>query len=73
MLVALGLAATGRLFFWSAVLLASGTVLFGLDLGVREWLGHGMFNGAAPLGGMLMIAGWLMLIVAAVFGGRAQN
>ena len=72
-LVALGLAATGRLFFWSAILLASGAVLFGLDLGVREWLGHGMFTGAAPLGGLLMIAGWLMLIVAAMFGGRAQN
>jgi uncharacterized membrane protein YgdD (TMEM256/DUF423 family) len=67
-LLALGLAGWGRLFWWSAILLASGTIVFVLDLGVREWLNHGLFTGAAPLGGLLMILGWLTLAVAALVG-----
>jgi uncharacterized membrane protein YgdD (TMEM256/DUF423 family) len=67
-LLALGLAGWGRLFWWSTILLAGGTIVFVLDLGVREWLGHGLFTGAAPLGGLLMILGWLTLAVAALVG-----
>ncbi|WP_108396527.1 DUF423 domain-containing protein [Devosia submarina] len=69
-LLALGLAGAGRLFWWSAILLAGGTVLFAADLAVREWMNRGLFPGAAPLGGMGMIVGWLALVVAAAAGKR---
>jgi len=65
-LVALGLAARGRVMVWSGIALAFGTILFGLDLALREQLGQGAFPGAAPLGGGLMILAWLGLVVAAV-------
>lgn len=70
-LLAVGLLANGRLLLASAALLAFGTALFAADLGVREWLGHGLFAGAAPLGGMAMILGWLALVLVGAFGARA--
>lgn len=45
----------------AAALLILGTVVFTSDLGTREWTGHGLFPGAAPLGGVGMIGGWLCL------------
>ena len=65
-LLALGLAGRGRLLTVAAVLLGLGTVIFVGDLAVREWLGHGAFPGAAPLGGVGMIGGWLMIVFAAL-------
>jgi uncharacterized membrane protein YgdD (TMEM256/DUF423 family) len=41
-------------------------MIFAGDLGMREWLGHGMFPGAAPLGGVGMIGGWLAIVGAAL-------
>jgi uncharacterized membrane protein YgdD (TMEM256/DUF423 family) len=72
-LLALGLAGRGRIIEWSAVLLAAGTIVFTCDLAVREWLGHGLFTGAAPLGGLAMILGWLASAVAAVLGTRTAK
>lgn len=65
-LLALGLAGHGRLLGMAAALLAAGTLVFAGDLGIREWLGHGLFPGAAPLGGIGMIGGWLAIVVAAL-------
>ena len=65
-LLALGLAGRGRVLAVAAGLLALGTVMFAGDLGVREWLGHGAFPGAAPLGGVGMIGGWLMIVIGAL-------
>lgn len=45
----------------AAAFLILGTVVFTSDLGMREWTGHGPFPGAAPLGGVGMICGWLCL------------
>lgn len=72
-LLALGLAGRGRLLGGAGVLLAGGTVVFMADLGVREGLGHGLFPGAAPLGGMVMIAGWLAVALAGLLGHRGQK
>lgn len=63
-LVALALAGRGKMLRIAGWLIAAGTVVFASDLGVREWLGHGLFPGAAPIGGMAMILGWLALIPA---------
>jgi uncharacterized membrane protein YgdD (TMEM256/DUF423 family) len=48
-------------------LLAAGTLIFSADLGIREWLGHGAFPGAAPLGGAGMIFGWVLVAIGALF------
>lgn len=68
-LLALGLAAPlSRLLRTATLLLALGTLVFAGDLGVREWMGQGMFPGAAPLGGGAMIAGWCTIVLAAAAG-----
>jgi uncharacterized membrane protein YgdD (TMEM256/DUF423 family) len=47
--------------------LAAGAMLFAGDLVLRHFAGHGLFPMAAPTGGMLLIAGWLALAVAALW------
>jgi uncharacterized membrane protein YgdD (TMEM256/DUF423 family) len=65
-LLALALAGRGRALAVAAALLAIGTAIFVGDLAVREWVGRGLFPGAAPLGGVGMIGGWLTIVVAAM-------
>ncbi|MCR6673835.1 DUF423 domain-containing protein [Devosia ginsengisoli] len=72
-LLALGLAGRGRLLAIAAALLAAGTIIFIGDLGMREWLGHGLFPGAAPLGGLGMIGGWLAIVVAGLAWNGADH
>lgn len=73
-LLALGLAGRGRLSVLAAALLAAGTIIFAGDLGMREWLGHALFPGAAPLGGLGMIGGWLAIVlVGLAWNGPDRN
>ena len=44
--------------------------LFAGDLALRQYAGHGLFPMAAPTGGTLMIASWLVLAVAAAWPRR---
>ncbi|VIO81156.1 DUF423 domain-containing protein [Bradyrhizobium ivorense] len=44
--------------------------LFAGDLALRQYAGHGLFPMAAPSGGTLLIASWLVLAVAAVWPRR---
>lgn len=46
--------------------LSLGVVLFSGDLFSRIFLGDRLFSNAAPMGGTVMIAGWLFLVLAAV-------
>lgn len=48
-----------------AALLSLGTLLFAGDLGMRAFLGIGLFAGAAPTGGTIMIFAWLLIALAA--------
>ncbi len=41
--------------------------LFSGDLTMRQYAGHGLFPMAAPTGGTLLIASWLLLAVAAAW------
>jgi uncharacterized membrane protein YgdD (TMEM256/DUF423 family) len=67
-LLALGLSgASGRLLALAAMLLAAGTLVFAGDLLCREISGSGLFQMAAPSGGILMLGGWLLIIVAGLF------
>ena len=67
-LLALGLLGQGRVLLVAGMVLAVGTLVFAADLGVREWLGHGLFPGAAPIGGAGMILGWVTIAVAGALG-----
>lgn len=66
-LLALGLYGRSRFLLVAGYLLAAGTIVFAGDLALREWLGHGLFPGAAPLGGAAMMLGWLSLCMAGFF------
>jgi uncharacterized membrane protein YgdD (TMEM256/DUF423 family) len=46
------------------------TALFAGDLTLRHYAGHGLFPMAAPTGGTLLIASWLLLAVAAAWPKR---
>ncbi len=50
--------------------LAAGAVLFAADVASRAYLGGRLFPFAAPVGGMMMIAGWLVLALSAVMALR---
>ncbi|AMA55488.1 DUF423 domain-containing protein [Bradyrhizobium sp. CCGE-LA001] len=45
---------------------AAGAALFAGDLTLRQYAGHALFPMAAPTGGMVMIASWLAVTLAAV-------
>ncbi len=57
----------GSVALWGLVIGAS---LFAADVAARAYLGHRLFPFAAPLGGMIQIAGWVVLSVAALLALR---
>jgi uncharacterized membrane protein YgdD (TMEM256/DUF423 family) len=46
----------------------AGAVLFAADVAARAYLGSRLFPMAAPAGGVILIASWLALAVAALMG-----
>jgi uncharacterized membrane protein YgdD (TMEM256/DUF423 family) len=52
---------------WGFVVAAA---LFAADLTLRQYAGHSLFPFAAPTGGTLLIASWLVLAVAAAWPRR---
>jgi uncharacterized membrane protein YgdD (TMEM256/DUF423 family) len=62
---ALALAALGG---WVA-----GATLFSGDVALRAFAGHRLFPFAAPSGGMILIAAWLVLAAAAVAGALTRS
>jgi uncharacterized membrane protein YgdD (TMEM256/DUF423 family) len=62
--LALGLLAAGRWLDIAASVLLLGLLLFAGDLLARDYLGTRLFPGAAPAGGVLMIAGWIGIAIA---------
>jgi uncharacterized membrane protein YgdD (TMEM256/DUF423 family) len=71
------LAERGVIHLGIGMLAASGffvsTALFAGDLTLRHYAGHGLFPFAAPSGGTLLIASWLLLAVAAAWPNRIEN
>lgn len=59
------LSARVRAVSWTGWLVALGLILFAGDLVLRDLTGHRLFPMAAPLGGTLMIGGWLMTALSA--------
>lgn len=69
------LAAGNRLRFTtlSGVLLILGVLLFAGDLVKRHFTGTGLFPMSAPSGGMIMMAGWLVTGLGALFPPSART
>lgn len=69
--LAIGLAERKAGFLAAATLvLAAGLLLFCADLAVRDFGMARLFPMAAPIGGTAMIAGWLGIAAAGLFGNR---
>jgi uncharacterized membrane protein YgdD (TMEM256/DUF423 family) len=49
---------------------AAGTILFAADVAARAYMGGRLFPFAAPAGGMIMIASWLLFAIAALLALR---
>ena len=62
-----------RMLTASTGLIGSGALLFSADLGARHFLGNRLFPLSAPLGGLAMIGGWLLLTVAALAAGDRRG
>jgi uncharacterized membrane protein YgdD (TMEM256/DUF423 family) len=73
-LAAIGLSEAGLIHPNGGIAAASGfiiaTTLFAGDLSLRHFSGHGLFPLAAPTGGSLLIASWIVLAVAAAWPRR---
>lgn len=65
-------ALVGQPMVWRPLLLAAlaawivGAALFAGDIALRAFAGHRLFVMAAPSGGIILIAGWLMLAASAI-------
>jgi len=57
----------GLVTLWGFVI---GAGLFAADVSARAYIGTRLFPMAAPAGGLLLIASWLVLIVAALTASR---
>lgn len=68
--LALGLYGSGMVFRVAAAVIAFGAVVFCADLAMRHFTGGRLFPMSAPLGGAAMIAGWLVVVLAAILTRR---
>lgn len=57
----------------AAASMIAGLALFAGDMALRAFLGVRLFPGAAPAGGLLMIAGWIGLALAALLPARRDQ
>ncbi len=70
-LLGLSLLRANRLAGFAGYVLALALALFAGDLAVRGLAGHTLFPFAAPLGGIGLIAGWLLVTLSAWVGWRS--
>ena len=69
--LALGLASkTGPLLRVGALVIGAGVGIFCFDLTVRHVFDVALMPAAAPIGGMVIIAGWTLIAVTGAFGRR---
>jgi uncharacterized membrane protein YgdD (TMEM256/DUF423 family) len=54
----------GRALAIGGMVLLAGVLLFSGDLALRNFAGRSLFSMAAPTGGTLMMAGWIILAVS---------
>ena len=51
----------------AGMLLSLGTILFAADLVCRHYTSNALFPMSAPIGGLIMMAGWLAIAFGAIF------
>ncbi|RJT37299.1 DUF423 domain-containing protein [Mesorhizobium waimense] len=68
--LAVGLIGAGRVLRVASLILLVGLVLFCGDLLARDFLGSRLFPMSAPIGGTLLIAGWLAIAGSALLRPR---
>lgn len=64
--LAVGLLGGNRVLRLGSIILLTGLVLFSADLLSRDFVGSRLFPFAAPVGGTLLIAGWLAIAFSAL-------
>ncbi|RWA76619.1 DUF423 domain-containing protein [Mesorhizobium sp.] len=70
--LAIGLIGGKRCLRIASLVLLVGLLLFSGDLLARDFLGSRLFPMSAPIGGTLLIAGWLAIAVSALWRPRPQ-
>ena len=65
-----GMIVFNNIMRWAALALLFGVILFAADLVVRDFADERLFAMAAPVGGGLMILGWMGIAVSALFPRR---
>ena len=68
--LAIGLIGANRFLRIASVILLAGLLLFAGDLLARDFLESRLFPMSAPIGGTLLIAGWLGIAISALAGPR---
>ena len=68
--LAIGLAGSKSCLRIASLVLLAGLLLFAGDLIARDFLGSRLFPMSAPIGGTLLIAGWLAIAVSALWRPR---
>lgn len=69
--LAVGLLTANRMLRTAAIVLLAGLLLFCGDLLARDFLGSRLFPMSAPIGGTLLILGWLAIAASALIPHRA--
>lgn len=69
-ILALALAPLPKIFNWALIALMIGAFLFCGDLALRYFAGASPLPLLAPAGGMMLIAGWLLMFTGGLFGQR---
>ena len=69
--LAVGLAGANRILRIGSLVLLVGLVLFCGDLLARDFVGSRLFPMSAPIGGSLLIAGWLAIAASALVHRRS--
>jgi uncharacterized membrane protein YgdD (TMEM256/DUF423 family) len=69
--LAAGLLGANRMLRIGSLVLLVGLLLFCGDLLARDFLGSRLFPLSAPIGGTLLIAGWLVIAASALVRGRS--
>lgn len=67
----IGLIGGNRCLRIASLMLLAGLLLFSGDLLARDFLGSRLFPMSAPIGGTLLIAGWLAIAVSALLRPRS--
>ena len=69
-LLVIGMAVFNNIMRWAAIVLLVGLALFAGDLVTRDLTDDRLFAMAAPIGGGLMIVGWVGIALSALFPRR---